>query len=356
MHERLDVGTAEQRRVVPVVVAGTVQALRQHGQAVQVVPQRAGGDLAATARQVISGPPLSGLPQPALPDRGEGELAGLPEHHQVPHVLADLGFRVQERRRGMPGQAADQPVLHAGPAGELVQPASPGPPQLPGNLAQLRRAGDGPDPGALLQSVEQLGNSAVGDPAETDLARLLDRRLDGPPRRLVEGRACPQLAGTLVMRTAVPPLPPVPAARPHLAQIAGCQRHQPRTRAGSPFTSGRAVAIAGVLSGAGTPARSAFLVTAIERVAASGNRASPPAQQRMAARQREHPRHVVPSGPGEERRSGQVRQPPRGITSIPPGTRHPGATRRGHHGFPPARRGLGTRATAARNRAGSGCR
>ena len=130
-------------------------------------------------------------------------------------------------RRGMPGQAADQPVLRAA-AGELVQPVSPGPPQLPGNLAQLGRAGDGTARGALLQSVEQLATAPSATPWRLtcpgpstlagSAARHAASSKDGSARslraRVVSGHGSTAAS-------------PAPARTPHLAQIPGCKRSGP---------------------------------------------------------------------------------------------------------------------------------
>ena len=91
------------------------------------------------------------------------------------------------------------------------------------------------------------------------------------------------------------------------------------------------------------------------------------AQQRMLRGQRQHPNRRVPPGLGEKRRiqqagqlSGRAREHRRvqHQRELPPalGAR-PRRQQRGAHRVAPAcSRGLGTISTAARSRAGSGCR
>ena len=69
--EVLDVAAAQHVRVFPAVLAGGPPALRQRGQADQVLPHRPGAVLAAPLRQVLGGPPFGRLPQPALADLAE---------------------------------------------------------------------------------------------------------------------------------------------------------------------------------------------------------------------------------------------------------------------------------------------
>ena len=298
---------AEQRRVIAVVGAGAMQALRQRGQARQVVADRVSGDLAAAARQVIGRPLLGGLPQPPLADRGEGKPAREPEDRQVPHVLARLGLRGEQRPGRVLGQAAHELVLRAVPAGYLPDARRSRPPKFPGDLAQLRRDGGRSAARALLKAVQHLRDGPRVHAVQADLPWSFDRRLGGLPLGFVERRIGPQPQQAPVMRAAVPPGHLLPPARRHLAQAVSSRRDQPHL-----VTMPARQVIAGrdrKAPGAGAPARPAFTVTAIQRVPASRRRARPPAQQRMPGRQREHPAAGVPSGFGQESRIGQPRQP-----------------------------------------------
>ena len=266
MHERLDVGAAEQRRVIAVVGTGAAQALRQRGQARQVVADRGSRDLAPAARQVISGPAPGGLTQPRLADRGEGEPASEPEHRKVPHVLARLGLRGEERPGRVPGEAAHQPVLRAVPAGYVLDAHGPGPPEFPGDLAQLRRAGGRSAARALLESVQHLRDGPRAQAVQAYLPWPFDRRLVCPPLGLVERRAGSQHADALVMGTAVAAFPALAPARGHLAQpVSGRGGDQPHAAPGCRAAARRG----GRFRGASTPARAAFLVPAIQRVPAA---------------------------------------------------------------------------------------
>jgi hypothetical protein len=98
----------------------------------------------------------------------------------------------------------------------------------------------------------------------------------------------------------------------------------------------------------------------------SAHPAQCPAQQRMGRRQRQHPGRRIPAGLDEEPRIQQA-----GQARGPAGQRHPGecvigpdrvrghcrrGRRAGHRVTPTCWRGLGAKSTAARSRAGSGCR
>ena len=114
VQERLHVGTAQRGRMLAAVRAHP-QRLRQAHQAADVVADgsAAAGDAVspdAAPGQIIGGPPFRGLPQPALGDAGEVHAAPVPEHHQVPLVLQDLGLRGGHRPAGVRGQAVEQPV------------------------------------------------------------------------------------------------------------------------------------------------------------------------------------------------------------------------------------------------------
>jgi len=333
-----------------------MQALRQRGQARQVVADRISGDLAPAARQVIGRPLLGGLPQPCLADPGEGKPAREPEDRQVPHVLARLGLRSEQRPGRVPGEAAHELVLIAVPPGYLLKARRVRPPELPGDLPQYRRDGGRTAARALLEAIQHFRDGLRVHAVQADLSCSLDRRLDGLPPGFVERRIGPQTQQAPVMRAAVPPGHLLPPARRHLAQAVSSRRHQLYL-----ITMPARQVIAGrdrKAPGAGAPARPALKVTAMQRVPASSRRARPPAQQRMPRWQREHPAAGIPAGFGQESRIDRPHQPGNDGTSIrarsacsrlPP-------HRRAHHASPAASRGLGTRSTAARSRAGSGCK
>jgi hypothetical protein len=95
----------------------------------------------AAAGQVISGPPLGGLPQPALADGGERQLpAGGAERRQIPHVLGGLGPGVTEAAAHVTAQRVEDGSFLAGhragklPGGE--DRGSAGPAQFLGCRAQ----------------------------------------------------------------------------------------------------------------------------------------------------------------------------------------------------------------------------
>src|SRR6516225_9274051 len=99
------------------------------------------------------------------------------------------------------------------------------------------------------------------------------------------------------MGAAVPAVSPLPLACPHLAQLAGGHRDEPGAAATLPRTPAMP---GGGLADVAAPARAAFAGLTIDRVAAPGRRACPPAQQRMLRRQPQHPRTGIPSGLGQE--------------------------------------------------------
>ena len=338
MRERLDAGAAEHRGIPAVIRTGAVQAVRQHGQARQIVADRGGGDLAAAARQVIGGPAPGGLPQPRLPDRGESEPASQPEHRQVPHVLAGFGLRVQECPGGMPQEAAGELVLLTASGFQVRQARRAGDADLGGDLPEPREISGRPGAGTLLQPVEQLHGGARGRAVQADLAGSLDGepgrlRLPGPLAERRIGPAEPQQP--LVVSAAVPAVPPLARAGRHPAQVAPGSRGRQDTAA------------------APVPA---------------------PPQQRMLSRRRQHPRGAVPPCLREERGIYQGSQPccrraggSARAGHVPGAARparqpgggqdlHRGRSRGGHRASTAGRRGLGTRSTAARSRAGSGCR
>lgn len=254
VRERLDVGPAERRRVGAVVVAGGVQAAGQRGQAGQVVADRPGGDLAAPPGEVVGGPAAGGLPQPRLPEPGEVEPSGEPERGQVPHVLAGLGLRGQERPARVPGQAAGEPVLGPVPAGDPADPGGSRPAQFPGDLPQPHRAGRRPAAGPLLQPEQDLGGCPLRQAVQADLAWFLDRGLAPLPGLLIEGRACAEIQEALPVGPAVPS-PPAPArAGRHPARLGGRRRALRWRETGH----GRAAT-----------ARAAFAVASVERVPAA---------------------------------------------------------------------------------------
>src|SRR6266567_7718095 len=170
------------------VGAGGMQALRQHGQARQVVADRVSSDLATAARQVIGCPPPGGLPQPRLADRGAGKPAREPEDRKVPHVLARPGLRGEQCPGRVLGEAARELVLRAVPAGYLLDARRARPPKFPGDLAQLRRDGGCSASRALLKAVEHFRGGPRVHPVEADLSWSFDRRFGGLPPGFAERR------------------------------------------------------------------------------------------------------------------------------------------------------------------------
>ena len=185
----------------------------------------------------------------------------------------------------------------------------------------------------------------LGQPDPEHLALLVQvraaqRQLRCPPR--------PRAAGDLAL------LGPLPAPGRHQVQFI-----QPQAVSGQP-----------------QPAAKANLLRTVTAAHASCDPALLPAQQPVTRRNLQYLQHRVPARTGEELLIKQASQAPRlriNVLSGCPAAEHirqvPGlpygqATRRGqvrcdcqrgHRAGPAISRGLGTRSTAARSRAGSGC-
>ena len=94
MQERLDVAAAEDGGQLALIGAGGSQVRRQPGDGVDDVLDpgvRAGP---AVAGHVIGGPPLGGLPQPALADGGERQLPPRAEQPPGPTRPSSTSARV----------------------------------------------------------------------------------------------------------------------------------------------------------------------------------------------------------------------------------------------------------------------
>ena len=89
--------SAERGGMVPAVVAGQAQALRQRHGGADGVPGGVGGRPAAAQGKVLGRPPLDGLAQPPLADAGEVQLAGQPEHLKLPDVLGPFLLRPRQQ-------------------------------------------------------------------------------------------------------------------------------------------------------------------------------------------------------------------------------------------------------------------
>ncbi len=328
--------------------------------------------------QVISGPPLGGLPQPALTDGGERQLpAGSAEHRQVPHVLSALGPGVTEPAADVTAQRAEDgsflPPHRTGklPGGKDRDGTRPA--QFFGRRPQHMQPGGEPGASALLQAIQDLDSHQLRQPAQADLAARRDRGSRDAPAFLAETLAGlqPGHAQPVLMRLAVAGAAgAVPQAGRHLARACRRQRDGLRQRQELPRrqTPGHAL-LAPVLTaqhpaGRGLPAPAPGH-RAPGDVAAPG--AAPAGgvvvQQRMPGRRGDHPCRRVPADPGKESRGQPGGKPGGGSFGHRAGqsgsagrsASRCGAHGRGHRGTAVPARGLSTLSTASRSRAGSGC-
>ena len=270
---------------------------------------------------------------------------------------------------------------------------------------------DGVDPAALLQPGQHLGDHQRRQAAEADLAAAADRRLGPPPVALRPGRvgfpggAQPMLVGIAVAAVGIAALAGAGGDR---ARAAGSQRARHRVnqqvldadaqrlpqvrrgaaqrrrgrhllacaafyRAGTRSAHREAAGavgsatwlIAQTLFGEPTPAGDADTGAAAARWSSSplpGRPAGPaadaqpeatapgapgPSPPRRGTPGRSPPRSPLPAGRPSRRRT-------RAIPAVP--APHRGQRHRAHRAVPVSPRGLGTRSTASRSRAGSGCR
>jgi hypothetical protein len=120
IEEQLDVGAAQRCRVLAAVGA-LPQAGRQQGQARQVVAGLVSAAAPAAAGQVGERPDLGGLPQPRLGDRGERQVAAVPEQRHIPDVPGDLGARIGNAAAGVRDQRVHDAGIALAAAGQDVK-------------------------------------------------------------------------------------------------------------------------------------------------------------------------------------------------------------------------------------------
>jgi hypothetical protein len=104
VQERLDIGPAENSGQFAMIAAGGMQMRREPGHRADDVPDPGVRPLAPVAGHLIGGPSFDGLPQPRLPDAGEGQRARRTEHGQVPDIGGCLSGRVAGRGAHVAGQ------------------------------------------------------------------------------------------------------------------------------------------------------------------------------------------------------------------------------------------------------------
>lgn len=145
----------------------------------------------STSRQVLSGPPFRGLPQPRLAQARERHGARVPEHGQVPGVGPDFGLGASQRPAGMAGQGV--PALD-GQAGRLRDHVVGQAPDLltthvVDDRAQVAFFGADPiNAAALLQPEQHLGDHPRREATQTDLPTAADRPFHQSPAGLVQAR------------------------------------------------------------------------------------------------------------------------------------------------------------------------
>ena len=420
VQERLHVGSPQHRWVFAAVGTHAQRLRQPHQAADVVTHRQASAGAPprsdASFGQVVGRPPLGGLPQPGLADAGKRHRAVMPEHRQVPFVLGDFGFRGRQGAAGVTDQAVGQPgeLQAAAVADDIVGDRA----HLLGQQVVAERAQQGlvgldrVDPAALLQAHQQFGDHQRRQATQTNLPAATDRRLGCPPMGFIQMRvACAGGAQPLLVRPAVEPVGmtalagaggdrarrarrkraglPVSKELVDIGNRQGAQLFcvgatQPGTRrfplasttvhdtgirsAPRSFATPRGkrgdLVVTEPVFGEPTAARGADPRRCRRGCRTARRAADRASQQRMLRRERQHRTRRVPAGLGEERgidHQGDRRSVPIdpcvGEHVRPAGDDRARRHRLGaHRSVPASSRGLGTRSTASRSRAGSGCR